>query len=456
MKYDPCLLLTPLSLVTDCKRLIVALSGGLDSMVLLVSLQKLCSEGKLEQELRAIHVNHGLNSGAGDWEAFCRASCSCLDIPLEIVHLNMSSIAIGNLEERARKARYAEFESRLNPVDCLLMGHHRDDQMETLLLRIMRGSGPRGLASIPVSRLLGDSMILRPLLGIDRRALRRYAMQEEVNWIEDDSNQNADFDRNYLRHEIMPLLENRWPGYRESWDKTLQLSHEADLLLTELAVLDLAAVATEDLQVLELVPLLTLTESRQRNLLRHWLDCIAFPSLGWNQLLKLTREVIPARSDSSASLTCEGGCLRPYRGRLYALKSDRPFIPELQLWDIKNQSALPLAGNGQLNGVSQSKERSSGAGVDLLRADVGALSVRYRIGGEAFRLAKRPTKSLKSLLQESGVAPWLRERQPLLFIGEKLICVPGIGVCEGFTADDGGNGYSIHWQAPDCYYSAQA
>jgi len=452
MKYNPSLLLAQLSPIADCSCLVVALSGGLDSMVLLISLHQLCREGELDQKLRAIHINHGINPGADDWQAFCEASCRRLKVPLDTVQLELGSMAIDNLEERARNARYDEFESRLGSDDCLLMGHHRDDQMETLLLRLMRGSGPKGLAGIPITRKLGNSKLLRPLLIFDRSALRQYALHKEINWIEDDSNQSIDFDRNYLRLKIMPLLGNRWPGYRESWDKSLQLSQEAELLLTELAELDLESVVTKDRQVINLAALTTLNEPRQRNLLRYWLTSIGFPSLGWQRLLKLSREIISARPDSSADLSCGDGKLQRYREELYALKKTQLFNPEIQGWNLHHQLSLGLPGNGQLSAALRVQDTKLGSQGGLLRADIGELTVCYRNGGEAFRPAKRPTKSLKSLLQEAGIAPWFRDRQPLIFLQDKLVCIPGIGVGEEFSVEAGESGYKVSWKPPNLLY----
>lgn len=452
MKFNPDLLLAELSTASDCQVVVVALSGGLDSMALLHALHTLKLDGQLKQKLAAIHVNHGLNPGADDWQSFCEERCRLFTIPLKTVQLKLGSASVENLEERARNARYTAFESMLEKDECLLLGHHRDDQMETLILRLMRGSGPRGLGGIPRSRLLGNSRLLRPLLGFDRKALLEYAQSEGINWIEDDSNKAREFDRNFIRHELLPLIENRWPGYRESWAKTVQLSQEADAQLTELAQVDLRSVATRDRRIIQLTPLLSFSEPRQRNLLRHWLESIGFPGVGWTLLTRLTREIITARVDTPAELSWRGGCLQRYRDQLYALADNPMPVLQEQQWSLQQQPVLDLPGNGGLGGASRVLNEDASNRRPLLQGGIDTLTVRYRSPGEMFRQAGRPAKSLKKLFQEAGMAPWLRARQPLLYLGEELVCIPGVGIAAGFAATSGEKGYVISWQPPDLLY----
>jgi tRNA(Ile)-lysidine synthase len=455
MNFTPENILPELLEVGKGSNFVVALSGGLDSLVLLYSLNQLIRRGRLTGELAAIHVNHGLNPAADDWQAFCVGICEGFEIPLQTVILTLDVERSENLEERARNARYAEFESMLRPDQCLLLGHHRDDQMETLMLRLMRGSGPRGIAGMPLGRSLGDSQLLRPLLKVDRASLMKFATEQGLNWVEDDSNQSHDFDRNYVRHELLPIIEKRWPGYRQSWEKALVLNQEADTLLAELAAEDLAKVATARQQVLDLVPLLSLSVPRQRNLLRHWLETLGFLSGGWHFLRKLTQEIIPARPDSSASLRSESGYLQRFRNQLFALDAESEIDTSTRSWNLALEPKCDLVNNGQLQCVLTKSSKTSAETNALLSLDCKLLSVKFRQGGELFQSDGRPHKTVKKLMQEFGVAPWLRSRYPLIYFQDELVCIPGIGVSHSFVARPGEQAYRIRWHAPELLFKVK-
>jgi tRNA(Ile)-lysidine synthase len=448
MTFSPDKMLQGLRNLKECRNYCIALSGGLDSVVLLHSLVHLRNAGKLPntQSLSAIHINHQLNAGADNWQKFCEEVCGHWNVPLLTKKVEVLLGSGEGLENAARQARYAAFEALLTSSDALLMAHHLDDQMETLLLRLMRGSGPRGLAGIPALRKLGKTQIYRPFLAFSREPLKHYAIQAQLQWQEDDSNQNLDFDRNFCRHELLPLIQNRWPSYRESWDKTLQLAGEADLLLTELAQADLETVKGQDPSVIDLAAVLDLSPARQRNVLRLWLMEASIPNCGWNLLQKLTTELIPAADDATALHQGEGFQIRRFRNQLYLLRSLSSLeLPRRTDWDARRDPCLELGVNGALSATG-----SIGHGLKLKDGDV--LAVHYRKGGEHCQLSGRPTKSLKKLMQEQNLPPWLRDRQPLLYINQTLACVPGIGVCEEFKATGAQAGLLVTWQQPDLRY----
>ncbi|MEX0619171.1 MAG: tRNA lysidine(34) synthetase TilS [Pseudohongiellaceae bacterium] len=430
-------------------RWVVALSGGLDSVALLHALAALPDLNSI----RAIHVHHGISDKADDWAAFCETLCQKLGVALEVVLVNVNRSGGESLEERAREARYKAFEERLGDGECLLVGHHLDDQMETLLLRLMRGAGPRGMAAIPRTRPLGRGQVLRPLLDLGRAQIQEYGAAHQLEYITDDSNQNTAFDRNYCRLTLLPLVESRWPGYRESWSKTLTLSAEASALLDDLAQADLHSLLVsakpdsgvsprpeETGRVLATGPLRRLSEPRQRNVLRYWLRTLGLPEPGWELLRRLTREVLPAREDRAASLILGKDELRRYRDRLYLLPRLRPLEPAYKAdWRPLQEPRLNLPQNGYLM-----LER----GGPWRLPEAAVVTVRYRQGGEYCKLAGRAGKPLKKVLQEQAVAPWLRDRTPLLYAGSELACIPGIGVCEGHQAADPEQGVSVCWKAP--------
>ena len=269
----------------------VGLSGGMDSVVLLHALCALRNENRLSPHLHAIHINHGLSPDAEKWQQFCAELCESLAIGFkaERVQVNTS----GSIETAARESRYNAFVATLAESDLLLLAHHLDDQLETALFRLMRGAGPRGLAGMPRSRTLGKAGLFRPLLEFSRQELKEYAQQNGLTWQEDASNAASIHDRNYLRHEILPLLEKRWPEFRSNWAKSLQLAGESKVLLEDLGAIDLQAASSKQ-GGLHLQALQSLSNARQRNLLRYWLQQLGLPEPGWHVLHQLVDEVIAA------------------------------------------------------------------------------------------------------------------------------------------------------------------
>ncbi|HAS49339.1 MAG TPA: tRNA lysidine(34) synthetase TilS [Gammaproteobacteria bacterium] len=449
------------------RHFLLGLSGGLDSVVLLHAMTRLRERSGGSLQLRALHINHQLQEQSATWAQHCATLCESLAVEFSSIEVTINASA--GIENAARQARYYEFEAALREDEVLLLAHHRDDQMETLLLRLIRGSGSRGLSGIPASRELGRELggepgreqgrgrLIRPLLGIDRDELLLYAEAAKLSWVEDGSNEDESFDRNYCRHTLLPLIEARWPGYRESWSKSAVLARESEALLQELAAMDLVAIATESRSVVSRVKLLALSATRRRNVLRFWLEGLGVEELGWHQLHQLSDEVVP----SSTASVLIGGCrLHCYRETLHALAAAAletdvasedlsglsPLSPLPPLSSFSQLLAMPseveLTNNGSLSFTEASGE---GVAVDKL----GAMTIRYRQGGEACRLLGRPNKSLKKILQEVEMQPWLRSRIPLLYSGDELAYIPGIGVSEAWAAKDGEAACLIDWQQPD-------
>ena len=218
MKINLSTLDQALTSVKKYKNIIVGFSGGIDSTVLLYGVCLLARKGLLRSNIKAIHVNHGLNDSCEEWESFCKRICSAYNVDLQVK--NLEGLSKGSdlySEGFLRTERYREFESALDQDSVLLLAHHQDDQIETLLLRLNRGAGMRGLSGIPERRSLGEGSICRPLLNFDRNSISEFAKKEGLQWIEDSSNAETCIDRNFLRSEVLPKIESRWPNYRESW-----------------------------------------------------------------------------------------------------------------------------------------------------------------------------------------------------------------------------------------------
>ena len=436
----------------------IGLSGGMDSIVLLHALHQLRTEGRLGFSLRALHVNHGSQPEANNWVDHCVKICSRLEIPLriEIIDIHTTSNAgsgedshgkrsgkISNFENVAREARYAAFEVNLRSDEILLLAHHRDDQAETLLFRLMRGAGTKGLSAMPKVRKLGKGFLFRPLLDFHWNALKNWAKLNKLQWIVDESNENISFDRNFIRHKLLPIIEHRWPNYRDSWSKTIELSAESESMLQELAGQDFQIVASAQRNVILLEPLQSLSKPRQRNLIRYWLRQFELPDLGWNKLQYLCNEVVTGEANSGVVVIGEGYKLLRYKSCLYVLSNVPVFSDQGEYtWDINNAAVLNLGGNGSLKIANV-----VGKGLkELVKVD---LKVRYRSGGESCRLLDRPTKAVKKLMQEHNVEPWFRDRFPLLYFGEELVCIPSIGITESYAAKADEPGILVEWLRPD-------
>jgi len=437
-----------------CNKLAIGFSGGMDSHVLLHAIhQTLLQLSELKEnnhnlcELRALHINHGLSPHADEWQVHCEAVCLDLKIPFTAQHVSIQKRIGESLEEQARLARYQVFAEQMQSEECLLMAHHQDDQAETLMLRLMRGAGPRGLAAMPLSRPLGKGLLWRPLLEIPRTALQDYANIHQLRWIDDESNLDVRFDRNFVRHELFSEIAKRWPGYRQSWQRSSQLCAEADQLNQELAAIDYQSVATASEKQLDCTALCALSASRQRNVIKYWLNLLGFPDPGWQVLRRCSEELLSAAHDAQPELIWDGHELRRFQNRVYALRSmpplERAYALTVSVEDLRVMERIDLPDNGALLFSHVSPE----ANPKLLRLpDTGNLLISYRQGGEQCRLDGRRNRALKKILHDAGVPPWLRDRLPLLWYENQIACIPGAGVSDGFAAPSGSAGVLVEWQ----------
>jgi len=454
MTFEPGKILPTLLKLADRQALVVALSGGLDSVVLLHALCRLRDEGQLLLPVRALHINHGLSPNADRWQEFCEHFCQQHGVEFTALVVRVDRQPGDSLEESAREARYQAFEEYLQPRDCLVMAHHLDDEMETLAMRLTRGAGPAGLAGIPRLRTLGHAVLLRPLLDSQRSSLLEYAQDQHLKWVDDESNTDIGFDRNFWRHEILPLIGKRFPGYRESWRKSMALCRESDQLQQELAASDLTLLAGEDPRILNIEKLSGYSAPRQRNVLRYWMVKQGFQSPGWQLLQRLTGEILTS-GKSGACLECANGSVRRFGNQLVLLNlyAESAIAAPESPWNTR-EPEFSLVNNGLLK-VKKFASVSEQQARHRLRSGCEPLTVRYREKGDFCRLADRPGRSLKKVLQDSDLPPWLRSRQPLLCFNGEIVAIPGIGVCEGFQAQPGQAGLQFSWSPPDLLFSSE-
>jgi len=415
----------------------VAFSGGVDSHVLLHLLAD--QREKLPGDLAAVHVNHQIQQHSGDWEAHCRSVCEALDIPCRFLRVDGKARRGESPEAAARTARYRALADWL-PVDTVLLtAQHQDDQAETLLLQLLRGAGPRGLASMPVETRLGNGRLVRPLLDIRRTDILDYAHQQRLCWVEDPSNVDTRYDRNLLRHRVMPELQQHWPGVSKVLARAA--THQADQLelADALAAQDGAACHGPD-EGLLLTGLRALSPARQRNLIRFQVAEQGLPLPSQAVLERILEEVLTRREDASPYVHWKGAEVRRYHDRLFIM----PPLPEQNpasrfAWDLCDPLVLEHAG-----GVL-SVHAVTGNGLRI-PAGTGDVQVRFRQGGESLQPAGRGHHHrLKKLFQEWRVPDWERERVPLVYQGEQLVAVAGFCVCEGFKAGADEQGLGLHW-----------
>jgi len=421
-------LLEQLRSLPEPRGYLVALSGGLDSMVLLHLMAALRSN--LPAPLRAVHIHHGLHPDADLWSRHCRERCAALSVPLTVCRVEVAAGPRRSLEAAAREARYGAIGEILGEGEMLLLAHHGDDQVETFLLQLLRGAGVEGLAAMPPVRAWRRGWMARPLLGENRAGLRRWAEAQGIAWMEDPGNADRRMARNYLRHEVLPLLQRRWPGLEATVGRSARHCAEAAQLLGELAVLDLEKAGESHPWRLGLEALMRLSPARQRNLLRHWMRRNGVTPPPADVLARVLRELPGARRDAAPEVHWKGGALRRYRDRLYLFPGPLPPAPEKRVLHWRGDAPLRLPGGlGELRLEGARPAWFPEAGVE----------VRFRHQGFRCRPAGREgSRSFKRLCQELGIPPWLRPRLPLVVVRGQLAAVADRVLCHPF----GGGGES--------------
>jgi tRNA(Ile)-lysidine synthase len=379
----------------DGKRVAVGLSGGVDSVVLLHALSR------QNPSVRAVHVHHGLSPNADRWAAFCRRLCKRWGVPLTVRRVKVARRGKG-LEAAAREARYKVF-SKVE-ADCILLAHHLDDQAETVLMNLLRGAGRRGASGMLRESQLQGKTILRPLLDVPREAIMAYARKHRLTWIEDESNADESLTRNFVRRRLGPLLEQKYPKWRQN----------------------LARAARH----------FSRRESRAQDLLRDFLKARGLRAPSEAKLVEMLKQL--TSQGARTLIEHDGAQLRVYRGKILVGGTSYPSTFAPLQWKGEARLAIPELG-GELR-----FQRARGKGID---AGTKSLRVRLRTGGERLQPdPRRPRRTLKNLFQEAGVPPWERDRLPLLVCGEDLVWAPGLGVDTRYQAAKNAPGVLPEWR----------
>jgi len=412
--------------------LCVAFSGGLDSTVLLHALVQLAAD----RPLRALHINHQLQANADDWQSHCRQFCQAHAITFQAICVDTEAFQSLGPEGAARAARYQAFSENLQQNELLLTAHHADDQVETMLLALLRGSGAVGLSACAAQRPLGRGQLMRPLLDISRQQLQHYAVHHQLDWIEDPSNQSLDFDRNYLRHEVIPRLAMRWPQLNTTITRSIAWQVEQSQLMAELAVIDLSqldvdaaltcAGLSQSISTLACDQLMLLSPVRQRNVLRYWISSKGFSLPSAAVLEQIRRAAVASGIEASPCVQWGEAEIRRYRQQLYLQAPlEEHDANQCLSWSLQHNLNLPSLG------MELTVDELSQQGLKL--SQITQVQVRFRSGGESIRVNKRAcSKDLKTVFQEFGLPPWLRSRVPLIFHQDELICVWNIVISDGY------------------------
>ncbi|KTF33750.1 tRNA lysidine(34) synthetase TilS [Xanthomonas vesicatoria] len=411
---------------------LIAYSGGMDSGVLLHALAAL--PAYRDRGLRALHVHHGLHADADAWAAHCQRTCAGLQVPLQIVRVQVARDRGLGLEAAARQARHTAFAEILAPAEWLALAHHRDDQAETFLLRALRASGPDGLAAMRIQRPFAQGILWRPLLAHARADLQAYARLHALHWIDDPSNTDARYDRNFLRTQVLPLLQQRWPQAAAALARSAQLSADASDLLQhdDLAVLPdlLTENGALDLHLLRAQP-----AARRPRLLRAWAAAAGAPPLPAQGVAALEREIATHAPDRQACFAWQQIQVRRWRHCLYLLGPTPPWPAQWSAhWDGAQPLSLPDGAQLHLHGP---------AGLRFAQP----LLVRGRHGGERIVLPQRThSHQLKHVLQTADLPPWQRERLPILWADDQVLAAGDRIVSAALTHWLQANGARLQWR----------
>jgi len=433
------------------KNYVISCSGGLDSMVLL-HLMYLLKPLFLSKEVNisAIYVNHNLSQFSEQWGIFCQSICQIYKIPLQILSVNAKAKPRQSPEEAARDARYFAIKGIITSTDCLITAHHQNDQAETLLLHLLRGSGPKGLAAMPACRAFYHAILARPLLNYSRSKIKAYALKHQLQWVEDESNTDQKFKRNFIRHSIFPKLQQQWASFETTLFRASQLQQEAVEILNEVAEQDLA-ICELDIDsekksnqwfwqpMLDRLKLQSLSPARVKNCIQFWLKKNNVAALNSNLLLQVIEEFINRQPTAKIKINWKSKQqqfqLRYFQNRIFLCTIIPINTKSRVLWDYKKHQQISL-GENQLQVVfTQTQLNQPQLDLDRLK---GKVLVNFRQGGERYQKNQYSQHySLKNWFQEQSVPPWVRSLIPLFYKDEQLIQIGNTIVNRDYLAAAG-------------------
>lgn len=423
--------------------LLIAYSGGIDSQVLLHSLAALKKQNTIKTNVRVCHVDHGLSPNASKWQEFAKKQCHKFALPLEIISVNVKATAQQSIEAQARDARYSALKSSANLGDLIVTGHHSDDQTETFLLALKRGSGLKGLSAMQSEMAFGDQFLVRPLLNISRAEIEAYAHLHKLEWIEDESNNDERFDRNFLRHQISPKLVERWPSINKTIARSAEHCFEAQQLLDELADQDLADCQQSPYK-LSVSHLNKLSEPRLKNLLRYFLSTHHLLMPSREQLMQICLQ-LKADSDKSPVVQLAQCCIRRYKGELYLTKifQDTSSWQKIINFDgITENTTLNIHLPDELGVLSFSINAEGDQNKSNWHGSIKKPTVDQVVtigfshdNPKCLPQYRQHSRSLKKVLQELSIPPWQRKRLPFIFYDNELVAVAGQFICKGYLVD---------------------
>jgi tRNA(Ile)-lysidine synthase len=398
-------------------RIVVAFSGGIDSTVLVHALAR---QRRLLGALRLVHIDHGLQAASAEWARRCVRQARAWKLPISVLRARIARARGESPEAAAREARYALLAKDLSPGEVLVTAQHRDDQVETLLLQLFRGAGVAGLASMPPIAAIGVGRIARPLLDTSRTEVEAYAGKHRLRWIDDPTNAQQRFARNFLRHEVLPRVRDNWPGVDAAIARSAVHMAEANALLRQSASRDLAAAA--DGGGLSVARLRALDAAARRNALREFIARAGIELPPATKLREIAGPLLTARPDANPQVRWSNVRIQRHAGRLVlevisevSGDSDAQIIPKSWRWTKEREHIL----NSRGDSLAFVDDENGALDLALLPA---TLEVRGRAGGEALRPGPRArSQSLKKLLQAATLTLDERAQLPLLFSGKRLL-----------------------------------
>jgi tRNA(Ile)-lysidine synthase len=414
--------------------ILLGLSGGLDSCVLLHLLANM--QTQLDFKLKAIHVHHGLSSSADDWLNFCKQKCKLLDIEFDAVKVKINEKGSLGIEGEARELRYEAIKKKQKGVVAL--GHHQNDQAETLLLQLLRGSGLKGLAGMP--EFDEERKFWRPMLNIKKELLEKYASENDIKYIKDESNEDINFDRNFIRKKVLPLIESRYPASIETISRSATNISEGHQINELLALDDSKNVMSDDGSHLLIENLNKLPNLRAINLIRWWLTFNGLLMPSKKNVEELFRQVKLIKKDTSLNLKISNDrSIRAFDDKLLIVS----IMNDLPSYHFKwaGQEEIELPNKSKLHFVKTKK-----GGLSLSKLGAKSLYIKSRTGGEKLKsFPDQPSRSLKYLFQKADIPHWERDQVPLVYANEQLVAVPNLGVQYEYQSKVGEVGYQIKW-----------